>query len=55
MIINSLVLTQFTLFGHELNSYSGLVFQNPSWQSFDVSRFEELIDIQEKCILTLLY
>jgi hypothetical protein len=28
------------------------MFQNPSWQSFDISRFEEIIDIQAKCILT---
>jgi len=28
-------------------------FQNPSWQSFDVSQFQDEIDIQAKCILSL--
>ena len=31
------------------------ILQNPSWQSFDISKYEDEIDIHAKCILWSFY
>ena len=36
----------------KLNELTDAIYlQNPSWKSFDISRFEDEIDIHAKCIL----